>query len=134
MRINKYSKLYPVFSFLAYLLLPGISYASGLCPEGYESLCQLAPQNSGPGSLVAGIIQILLLTAIVVAALFLVLAGIKYIMSGGDKGKIDEARKQIIASIIGLLIALLAYFVVNLLVYFFTGGDVRDLKLPKFFD
>lgn len=63
----------------------------------------------------------LLLLIVVFAALFsLIFGGIQLITSEGDKQKIQAGRSRIIYSIIGLAIALLAFFIINTVGYFFN--------------
>ena len=52
-------------------------------------------------------------------------------MSGGDKGKLDQARSTIIAAIVGLIISILAYFIVSLILSIFTGNGSTIIKIPK---
>lgn len=59
-------------------------------------------------TLLYGLVTNLLTLAMVIGALiafaFLVLGGIEWITSGGDKSKIDKAREKLTGSIIGLLV------------------------------
>lgn len=98
-----------------------------LCPEGFKSLCDLKAEKAGGA--VSAIVSILIILAIVLALIYLVYGGIKYITSGGDKGKIDAARSHITAAIIGLLIALATFFIVGLLLGLF-GLSINNLKIP----
>ncbi len=49
----------------------------------------------------------------VLAILVIVIAGILYITSGGDEGRIQTAKTWLTYAIIGLIIALLAWVIVN---------------------
>ncbi len=79
---------------------------------------------------IASIISALVIFVLMVAALIfffmLVLGGIKYITSGGDKGKTEEARGQITAALIGLVIVFAAWAIINLVNIFF---DINILQL-----
>lgn len=56
----------------------------------------------------------LMLTLIVLAALFyLVWGGIDWIMSGGDKEGIAKARAKITYALIGIAVAFLSFFIIN---------------------
>src|SRR5688572_9864096 len=104
------------------------------CPEGegggtnFSALCQLDANNIG--GLVSGVITVLLIGAAIIALFFLIWGGIRWITSGGDKGKVDSARQTIIASIIGLLIALLAFFIITVVLGLFNLS-LSNLTLPK---
>lgn len=81
------------------------------------------------GSILGFVVTIAFVIAILVALLFLVWGGIKWITSGGDKGGVEAARNQIIAAIIGLIIVFLAFFILNLVLQLF-GLNLFQLELP----
>lgn len=54
-------------------------------------------------------IQILFLVAGLVAFVYLLLGGIKWITSGGDKAAVEGARNQIIQALIGLIVVFAAW-------------------------
>ena len=58
--------------------------------------------------------SILILTASVLAVVFIVYAGIQWAISGGDKQKIQQARQRLIFSIVGLIVVVLAGTIVNI--------------------
>lgn len=72
--------------------------------------------NSGSGNL-NSIIGIIVNTILfIVGALAVVMAiwsGFQYITSTGDSGKVSKAKNTLVYSIVGLIIALLAYTIVN---------------------
>jgi hypothetical protein len=83
------------------------------------------PNSEGFGDLDA-FVQNALTVAVVVAALiavvFLIINGIKYITSAGDSSKTEEAQKGIIAALIGLVVVGVAFLLVRFVV-------VRVLRL-----
>jgi hypothetical protein len=100
-----------------------------LCPPGsFTSLCNINPANAG--GFVSTFVQYLLIFAILASLFFLIWGAIRYIMGGGDKGKIDQARGTIISAIIGLIVSLVAFFILNLILYFFTGQGVTNMQIP----
>ena len=111
---------------------PTIVYAANsLCPAGFTSLCNLDP-NKNPNAMsnvVTSIVTILIIIAAILSLFYLVYGGIKWITSGGDKAKLDAARSHLTAAVIGLVIALLALFIVGLFLGFF-GIDIKNLSLP----
>lgn len=54
--------------------------------------------------LFSGAVQWLLLIGFILAFFYLILGGISWVTSGGDKANIEAARNKIIAAIIGLVI------------------------------
>lgn len=127
-----------LFSALASLFFSSsLAYANSLansqplCPSAFSSLCSFNAQNTG--GIVGSVIQILLIIAIIVSLFFFVWGGVRWIMSGGDKAKVEQARSGIIASLVGLAISLLAFFILNLILVFFTGQGLSVLQLPKLY-
>jgi len=64
---------------------------------------------------------------------FLISGAITWIVSGGDKTKLESARSRITNAIVGFVILLLAFAVVNLLESFFhidiTLLDIEAIKI-----
>ena len=59
--------------------------------------------------------------------IFFILGGIQWITSSGDKAKIEAARKRLIYSILGLVVAFLSYMIINTIGQFF---GVKLLDIP----
>lgn len=49
----------------------------------------------------------------IVSVIMLIWGGIRYILSGGDNKKVTDAKNTILYAIIGLIIAILAFAIVN---------------------
>ena len=116
---------------LNFLLLPfwlPVFAQEGVCPPGFENLCKIGPHKNS--NFFGNIIAILFIIAIILSLIFLIWGGIRWIMSSGDKAKIEQARSTIIAAIIGLVISLLGYFIVTLIVSLFTGATTLKLSIP----
>ena len=75
------------------------------------------------GLLLSRIISVALMVAAIMVFAFLVWGGIQWISSGGDKGKVEEARSRITNALIGLAIVAAAWAIMNLVSYFF-GVDI----------
>ena len=60
-------------------------------------------------------ITLMIITAIIIAIFFLIWSGIQWITSEGDKQKLQAARNRLTYSIIGLVIVLVAFFIVNIM-------------------
>jgi hypothetical protein len=83
---------------------------------------------------VGGIVSLLLIGAIIIALFFLVFAGVHWITSGGDKAKIESARSTLIAAVVGLVISLSAFMILNLVLNFVTGQGLSGLTIPRLID
>ena len=112
-----------------YLSFTDSVLAKQICPTGdFANLCNLRLENN-PG-IFGNLVTVLLVFAVILSLIFLLIGAIRWITSGGDKGKLDEARKGVLASIVGLVIAFLAFFFLNLITYIFTGTAMTTLRLP----
>lgn len=56
----------------------------------------------------------------VVAVVFIIIGGINYVTSQGDPGKTKKARDTILYAVIGLIVTLLAFAIVN-----FVLGSIK---------
>lgn len=111
-----------------YLLSAQLAYAQMWCPPGWESLCNIKLEG---GNLTGNILTIIIILSAVGSLVFLIIGGIKWVTSGGDKAKIAQARSTIIAALVGLVISLLAYFIVSVIFQIFTGQQMGPMTVPK---
>ena len=81
------------------------------------------------GRIVSGLIQFTMVIAAIVFFFILVIGGIKWITSGGDKGQTETARNQITAALVGLVIVFAAWAILQLIKSFF-GIDIFSLTIP----
>ena len=88
---------------------------------GFESLTTL----SFPG-IINILIRFLVIIAAVIFFFMLVIGGIRWIASGGDKGQTEAARSQITAALVGLVIVFAAWAIARL-IYAFFGVDILNL-------
>jgi hypothetical protein len=109
---------------------PALAQTINLCPQTGQ-LSGICTDNRNFASVLSKIITLILVGAVILALFFLIWGGIKWIMSGGDKAKVESARNTIIAAIIGLIIAFLAFFILNVVAGLFGIGAVNQLQLPK---
>lgn len=82
---------------------------------------------SGTGSNTINlIIQFVFIIGIVLTVAFIILSGIQWIISGGDKQKLQAARGRLIYSIVGLIVIAGAFFIVSTVISLLGGN-------PSFF-
>lgn len=86
--------------------------------------------SSKPQDLVAFFVNAAFVVAILLALVYLIWGGINWIMSGGDKEKVGAARQKIIAAIVGLILVILAYVILNFVLVIMTGSGINGLQLP----
>lgn len=86
------------------------------------------------GLTVPGIVSAAIRFTVVVAAIvffiMLVIGGIRWIASGGDKGQTEAARNQITAALVGLVIVFSAWAIATLIHTFF-GVDIFSLTISS---
>jgi ABC-type Fe3+ transport system permease subunit len=70
-------------------------------------------QSSNLGAQVKIIVNILLYILGAIAVVMIVIGGIRYTTSNGDSSAITSAKNTILYSVIGLVVAILAYSIVN---------------------
>jgi hypothetical protein len=113
------------------LALPAFAQSLNPCTgiqSGFSNLCNLDGNQLGP--IIGAVVTFLLIIVAIIALFFLIYGGLRWVTSGGDKGKVDEARKTVIAAIVGLVIAFLAFFILSVVLGFF-GLSLNNLTLPK---
>ena len=59
----------------------------------------------------------------IIAVIMLIIGGIRYVISGGDSKKVTDAKNTILYAIIGLVIAFLAFAIVNFVVSALPGSS-----------
>ena len=52
----------------------------------------------------------------IIAVIMLIIGGIKYVISGGDSKKVTDAKNTVLYAIIGLVVAFLAFAIVNFVI------------------
>lgn len=67
----------------------------------------------GDGGVFTNVINIALFIIGALAVLMLIIGGIRYTVSGGDTAAVTAAKSTIMYAIIGIIIAILAYAIVN---------------------
>lgn len=79
------------------------------------------------------LVTLLFVVGIVIAVVFLIYGGIKWILSGGDPKQVEGARNHIVAAIVGLIIVLGAFLILNLVFTIITGKpfEIGKLCIPS---
>lgn len=122
--ITKYKKILSALIPVSALALPLQVFAQD--PENL-----VPPETIGQITsivkVVRAAIQFILVVAFVLAFIFLLIGGIRWITAGGDEKAVAGARGMITAALIGLVIVLVSYAIIRLVEIFFgfniiTGG------------
>lgn len=64
-------------------------------------------------AIISWAITLTLSVAVILTLVFLIVGGLKWIISGGDKKQLEGAQKTIQYAIIGLVVILLSFFIIN---------------------
>lgn len=105
---------------LSFLIsLTGLSSVSALTlREGAEAArCDGCPADLfGDTGVFKQVTNTILYIVGIIAVIMLIIGGIKYVISGGDSKKVTDAKNTVLYAIIGLVIAFLAFAIVNFVI------------------
>jgi len=80
--------------------------------------------NSGVFSEIS---SVLLFIVGAIAVIMIVIGGLRYVISGGDASQVQAAKNTILYSLVGIIIAILAYAAVNFVINSFVpSGTTSD--------
>lgn len=99
--------------------LTGLSSVSALTlQEGAEAArCDGCPTDLfGNAGVFKQVTNTILYIVGIIAVIMLIIGGIKYVVSGGDSKKVTDAKNTVLYAIIGLVIAFLAFAIVNFVI------------------
>lgn len=99
-----------------------------LGPQGDFS--QLPTEVSDVSRFVSVALQVLLVIAAVVFFVMLLVGGIRWILSGGDKANTQAARSQITAALVGLVIVFSAWIIAAIIGRVFRV-DLFNIEIPQ---
>ena len=81
--------------------------------EDLSTVKSWLPNTSPDGNKLNSIINIFLYMIGTLAVVMIIVGGIQYALSAGDTGKMTKAKNTIAWSVVGLVIAVLAYAIIN---------------------
>ena len=110
-------------SLVAFMMLAGVALVApqpvrAACDSGssIRSGIECAPADSQKQSVPAGIktaVNTLLFVVGVAAVIVLIVGGLRFILAGGNPSSISGARDSILYAVIGIVVSILAYAIVN---------------------
>ena len=86
--------------------------------------------SANAGQLARNIITIVFIVAAVMTLFYLIMGAINWISSGGDKGKVEDARNKITSAVIGLLILAAAWAIYQLVITIAFGTNSGGITIP----
>lgn len=129
-----------ILSAFAYIFLAPLAYAQGATTNigdvcagvgVFKPICELG-KGGNVGSVLGAFAALFFVVAAVIAVLYLIYGGVKWITSGGDKTEVENARKHIIAAITGLIVVFLAFFLINFVLGFLIKDfSINNITIPN---
>lgn len=123
---QKIKKILPVITALS-VLVPkavmadqvqsGLGYISTSFNHGGLTSAQDLP------TLLLYIINVLLFFAGIIAVLFIIIGGFWYITAQGNDEQAEKGRKALVNAIIGVVVVIMAYVIINVVQNTVTGGS-----------
>ena len=103
-----------IIGLVAVTMISGSASALTL-KEGVEAVrCDECPADLfGDAGVFKQITNTVLYIVVIVAVIMLIIGGIRYVVSGGDSKKVTDAKNTVLYAIIGLVISLLSFAIVN---------------------
>ncbi len=108
---------------------PAFALTDSVTNSGGDTTISLTPPAGkgffadGP-SLISRLLSIVMVIGVILVFAYLVLGGIEYITSGGEKGKTEAARNKITSAVIGLIILASSYAILTIVLKFLgTSAD-----------
>ena len=68
------------------------------------------------------ITNVLLFILGAISVIMIIIGGLRYVISGGNSTAVTAAKNTILYAIVGVIVALLAYAIINFVLDSFTGG------------
>ena len=103
-------------------LAEGAKAAQGKDQQGNAACLFGGSGCAGTDGIVKTVTNVMLFIIGAVAVIMLIIGGIRYTVSNGDQGAVKSAKDTILYAIIGIVVAILAYAIVNFVVGSFSGS------------
>ena len=95
--------------------------AADLIKQGADSTGQQDTRSAG--DIAKDVVNIMFFIIGVMAVIMIIWGGIRYVLSAGNSAALTSAKNTIVYSIIGLIIAILAFVIVDFVIGIFAGGN-----------
>lgn len=85
--------------------------------------------NESLTNIVGGILNVVFFLSFLLVLFFLVWGGLKWVLAQGEKDAISKARDQVTNSLIGLVVILGSYLLLNLALQLVLGQTLNSIKV-----
>ncbi|HEX7483979.1 MAG TPA: hypothetical protein VF281_02395 [Candidatus Saccharimonadales bacterium] len=114
------------FYTLSSFIFSPASYAFGLgMQDGANSakgIDQVADLFGATG-IFTTLTNVLLFIIGAISVIMIIIGGLRYVVSGGDSSKVSAAKNTILYAVVGILVALLAYAIINFVITSLVPGS-----------
>ena len=124
--VSKIKYYFPVI----FLVMPFLAYAqstvsNGLQTSGLQSIFGTSGLNGSQSlsDLIVNVIRLMLLFAGAIAVVFVIIGGYQYLVSAGNEEVAEKGKKTLINAIIGIVVVVLAYAIINVIVNLVGSGS-----------
>ena len=119
-KVRKITSIVAVIALLAVsafspVLLMNHEVSASAVSEIQKGTSQVSSASSGADlpSIAKTVVNTMLFIVGILAVIMIIFSGIRYITAHGDKGQVESAKNTLIYSIVGLVIAIIAYALVT---------------------
>ena len=106
----------------------GVNAAAGC--DSTTTTCKTSNAGTNISSTLATVINLLSLIVGIIAVIVIIVAGLSYVTSGGDDGKVSNAKKMIINAAIGLVIVAFAQIIVRFVIHASDSSSTTPIIAP----
>lgn len=109
---------------LAVMIVPTVAGFDGGIQGGADSARgqDQTTELFGQTGIFRTITNVLLFILGAISVIMIIIGGLRYVVSGGNATAVTAAKNTILYAIVGVIVALLAYAIVNFVLNSFTGG------------
>lgn len=107
------NKALKVAAVAATFMLPSVAYADSSSVQGGVDAAKGDLSGVALNTSVTNIINLIIFSTGIIAVVVIIIGGIRYVVSQGDEKSIEGAKNTILYAVVGLIVAVLAYAIVN---------------------
>ena len=103
------------------VLAPATTYAACSSPadcvqDGVNKAGGNASKTTDAGEIIQTIVRVLLFLIGAISVIMIIIGGFRYVISQGDSGAVTSAKNTILYAVIGLIVAIFAWAIVDFVV------------------
>lgn len=110
---------------LTVTIAPAVGAATDFTIQGGANAARGTDQTAdlfGSEGIFRTITNVLLFILGAISVIMIIIGGLRYVISGGNSTNVTAAKNTILYAIVGVIIALLSYAIINFVLGSFTGG------------